>query len=196
MTIAFLRLSQTCVQAILGQWAKQLHSTSLCAGNYLKLLHDNEIEVIINQTVSRVDLITCSWAHLNDISILDNCPQQLAIFRLILFLLQISSMLEVKSTASQINSLHIFKNTISRDNDHSYTSLTPSVTWKFFHRDKQISKRAKNWRCRSTYVEFVEEHCVSGAVAARLRSLPELFLCRISVHGTQSEKAIWGKREK
>ena len=45
-----------------------------------------------------------------------------------------------------------------------------------------------------TYVEFVEEHGVSGAVAARLRRLPELLLCRVSIHRTQFEQAVWGRK--
>lgn len=46
------------------------------------------------------------------------------------------------------------------------------------------------------YMQFVEEDCVSGGVAAGFRRLPELFLCWISVHGTQLEKAICGKEHK
>lgn len=45
------------------------------------------------------------------------------------------------------------------------------------------------------YVEFGEENCVGGAVASRFGRFPELFLCWISVHGTQSEKAVWGRQE-
>lgn len=45
------------------------------------------------------------------------------------------------------------------------------------------------------YMEFVEENCVGGAVASRFCRLPELFLCWVSVHGTQSEKAVWGRQQ-
>ena len=45
-----------------------------------------------------------------------------------------------------------------------------------------------------THVQFGEEDGVGGAVAAGFRRLPELFLCRVSVHRTQFEKAVCGER--
>lgn len=40
-------------------------------------------------------------------------------------------------------------------------------------------------------MELVEEDRVSGAVPSWLRCLPELFLCRVPVHGAQLEQAVW-----
>lgn len=45
-------------------------------------------------------------------------------------------------------------------------------------------------------MELSEEEGVGGAVAARFRRLPELFLRRVSVHGAQFEKAIYGKEHR
>ena len=41
-----------------------------------------------------------------------------------------------------------------------------------------------------TYVQFVEQHGVGGAVGARLRRLPELLLGGVAVHGAEFEEAV------
>lgn len=60
-----------------------------------------------------------------------------------------------------------------------------------FHNNE--AKEQTNEGEEGTYMEFVEEDCVSGTVSSRFCRFPELFLCGVSVHRTQSEKAVWGK---
>ena len=36
----------------------------------------------------------------------------------------------------------------------------------------------------STYMQFVEQHCVGRAVGSWLSSFPELLLGRVAIHGT------------
>lgn len=108
--------------------------------------------------------------HLNDISILYDCSQQFAVFRLILLLFQVSSMLTERRGKEARNT----------DFPHNTTVFNRCISGK--KKQQQYS-----------YMEFVEKDCVSGAVSSRFCCLPELFLCRVSVHGTQFEKAVWGK---
>lgn len=44
-------------------------------------------------------------------------------------------------------------------------------------------------------MEFVEQNSICGAVSSRFGSFPELFLCRVSVHGTQSEQTVYRERK-
>lgn len=43
-------------------------------------------------------------------------------------------------------------------------------------------------------MEFVEQNSICGAGSSRFGSFPELFLCRVSVHGTQSEQTVYRDR--